>query len=320
MWRLCVLVGLLAAVVSDPAASDTRWPARPIRVVVPYTAGGFSDNIIRYLAPRLQEQLGQPLVIENRPGANSIIGVENVAKSAGDGYTFGLVIAAYAANRSLYAKLPYSPSDLRAVSLIAKAPLIAAIRNNAPFGEVQELIGYARTHPSKLTYGSTGQGSAAHLTTELLQELAGIKLVHVTYRGAPQAIADLAGGEIDLLLDIGSNIVNASKSGRMRLIGVATEQRLQALPDVPTFIEQGVTGMTGGSWVGVIAPAVTPQLIVDRLAAELRIVVGTPEVSRHLRELIAEPVGSTPPEFERFVELETEKWGQVIRRANITPQ
>jgi tripartite-type tricarboxylate transporter receptor subunit TctC len=260
------------------------------------------------------------VTIENKPGSNSIVGVDAVAKAAPDGYTFGVVIAAFAANTTLYPKLPYDPKkDLAAVSLIGQSPLVAAVNNNAPFKTVPELIAFATARPGKISYGSSGGGSAAHLTTEYLKAVTKTYMVHIPYRGAAPALTDLMGGQIDLFLDAASGLIAPGKGGKVRLIGVASDKRLPALPDVPTFIEQGVAGFTGSTWAGILAPAATPREIVKRVADEVAAIVRLDDVRQRLEAMGTVPVGSTPEAFAAFIDAETAKWGRVIREAKVTP-
>ena len=308
-----------AAVAAAPVAWAQAWPAKPLRIVVPYPPGGFTDVTARLIAQKLQERLGQTVVVDNKAGANGIIGTDAVAKSRADGYTLGVVIAAYAANTTLYPKLPYDPrKDLAAVSLIGLSPLVAAVNNDAPFKTATELVAYAKAHPGKVSFGSSGNGSAAHLTTEYLKALTGSYMVHIPYRGAAAALTDLMGGQIQLFLDAASGLINPGKSGKVRLIGVASDKRLPALPEVPTFIEQGVAGFTGSTWAGLLAPAGTPREVVRRVSDEVARIVRLDDVKARLEQMGTVPVGGTPEEFEQFIASETAKWGKVIRDAKVT--
>ncbi|MDR0202790.1 MAG: tripartite tricarboxylate transporter substrate binding protein [Delftia acidovorans] len=302
------------------AWAQSPWPSKPIRIVVPYTAGGFTDQMARLLQVGLQKALGQPVIVENKPGANSIIGVDQIAKAAPDGHTFGVVIAAYAANTTLYPKLPYNPKkDLVGVSLMGVSPLVAAVAMNAPFKTTAELIAYAKAHPGKVGFGSSGSGSSAHLTTELMKLLTRTDMVHVPYKGAAPALADLMGGQIPLFLDPPPNLIQPAKAGRIRLIGVASDKRLAALPDVPTFVEQGYDGLLGSTWAAMIAPAGVPREIVQRMSAEVSRIIRSAEVSQRLEQVMGTfAEGSTPEECDRFIAAETEKWGRVIREAKVT--
>lgn len=317
--RRVFAVALAAALVAPAALSQTAWPSKPIRIVVPYPPGGFTDVTARLVAQKLQERLGQPVVVDNRPGANGIIGVDAVAKAAPDGYTFGVVIAAYAANTTLYPKLPYDAhKDLAAVSLIGVSPLIAAVSNDAPFKTARELVDHARRNPGKVSFASSGNGSAAHLTTELLKAQTGTYMVHIPYRGAAAALTDLMGGQVSLFFDAASGLINPGKAGKVRLIGVASDKRLPAAPDVPTFAEQGIPNFTGSTWAGMLAPAGTPKDIVKRVADEVARIVRQDDVRARLEGMGTIPVGNSPEEFERFITAETTKWGDVIRRAKVT--
>ena len=308
-----------AASLALPAFAQTGWPNRPIRIVVPYTPGGFTDQMARLVPLGLQQRLGQPVLIDNRPGANSLIGVDAVAKAAPDGSTFGVVIAAYAANTSLYAgKLPYDPrKDLMGVSLMGVSPLLAAVNNDAPFKTGRQLIDYARANPGKISFGSSGTGSAAHLTTELWKALTKTYMVHVPYRGAVPALTDLMGGQIQLFFDAPTGLISQARAGKIRLIGVAGEQRLPAAPDVPTFIEQGFAGFTGSTWAGMLAPAGTPPGVVQRMADEVARIIKSDETRAKLDAMGTFPAGSTPQEFDAFIAAETTKWGQVIKTAGV---
>ncbi len=310
-----------AATLLVPRADAQAWPAKPIKVIVPYTPGGFTDITARLVTQKLQERLGQPVVIDNKPGANSIVGVDALAKSPPDGYTFAVVIAAYAANITLYPKLPYDPKkDLAAVSLIGVSPLVAAVNNDTPFKSAADLIDYARKNPGKVSYGSSGNGSAVNLTTELLKSMTQTSMVHIPYKGAAPALTDLMGGHIQLFMDAAVGLINPGKTGKVRLIGVASETRLAALPDVPTFIEQGIKGFTGSTWAGILAPAGTPPAVIKRVADEVAAIVKLPDVKQRFDEMGTIPVGSTPAEFESFIGTETAKWGKVIRDAKITAE
>ena len=310
-----------AAVLAVPGVQAQAWPAKPIRVIVPYPPGGFTDVTARLVTQKLQERLGQTIVVDNKPGANGIIGVDAVAKSPPDGYTLAVVIAAYAANTTLYPKLPYDPrKDLQAVSLIGVSPLVAAANNNAPFKTAAELIDYARKNPGKVSFGSSGSGSAVHLTTEYLKALTQTDMVHIPYKGAAAALTDLMGGQIQLLMDAAQGLINPGKTGKVRLIGVASDKRLPVLPDVPTFIERGIKGFTGSTWAGLLAPAGTPPAIVKRVADEMAAIAKLDDIKTKFEAMGTIPAGSTPAEFETFIASETAKWGKVIRDAKITAE
>ncbi len=322
--RVALALGASAASVALPSWSQSAWPNKPVRIVVPYTPGGFTDQMARIVQPGLQRALNQTVTIDNKPGANSIIGVDAVAKAVPDGSTFGVVIAAYAANTTLYntatSKLPYDPrKDLLGVSLMGISPLVAAININAPFKTARELIDYARANPGKVSFGSSGNGSAAHLTSELWKALTKTYMVHIPYRGAAPALTDLLGGQIQLFFDAATGLINMGKQGRVRLIGVASDRRLPAIPEVPTFLEQGFAGFTGSTWAGMLAPAGTPQAIVKRMSEEIAKIMRLDETKARLDTMGTFPAGSTPEEFDAFIALETTKWAKVIKDANVKP-
>jgi tripartite-type tricarboxylate transporter receptor subunit TctC len=314
------LLAVGAASMAAPVLAQSAWPNRPIRIVVPYTPGGFTDQMARIVQVGLQSRLQQTVTIDNKPGANSIIGVDAVAKAPADGSTFGVVIAAYAANTTLYPKLPYDPKkDLVGVSLMGISPLLAAINNDAPFKTAKEMIDYARRHPGKVSFGSSGNGSAAHLTSELLKAITKTYMVHIPYRGAAPALTDLLGGQIQLFFDAATGLINPGKQGRVRLIGVSSDRRLPAVPDVPTFIEQGFTGFTGSTWAGMLAPAGTPREIVKRMSDEVTRIIRSDETRARLDTMGTFAAGGTPEEFDAFIAAETAKWAKVIKDAGVKP-
>ena len=315
-FNLTVAAG--AASVCAPLLAQPGWPNKPIRLIVPYTPGGFTDQMARLVQVGLQSRLQQTVTVDNKPGANSIIGVDLLAKAPADGSTFAVVIAAYAANTTLYPKLPYDPGkDLTGVSLMGISPLLAAVNNDAPFKTSKELIDYARAHPGKVSFGSSGNGSAAHLTSELLKSITKTFMVHIPYRGAVPALTDLMGGQIQLFFDAATGLIAQGKAGKVRLIGVASDRRLPAVPEVPTFIEQGFAGFTGSTWAGMLAPAGTPKEIVKRMSEEVSRIIKSDESRARLDTMGTFGVGSTPEEFDAFIATETAKWGKVIRDAGV---
>jgi tripartite-type tricarboxylate transporter receptor subunit TctC len=253
-------------------------------------------------------------------GANSIIGVDALAKSPGDGSTFAVVIAAYAANTTLYPKLPYDPrKDLTGVALMGISPLLAAINNDAPFKTARELVEYAKRNPGRVSFGSSGNGSAAHLTTELFKAITKTYMVHIPYRGAAPALTDLLGGQIQLFFDAAQGLINPGKQGRVRLIGVSHDKRLPAAPEVPTFIEQGFAGFMGSTWAGMLAPGGTPREIVKRMSDEVTRIIRSDETRARLDGMGVFAAGGTPEEFDAFIAAETTKWAKVIRDAGVKP-
>ena len=316
--RFSLALATGATAVGAPLFAQQAWPNRPIRIIVPYTPGGFTDQMARLVQVGLQNRLQQTVTVDNKPGANSIIGVDMLAKAPADGSTFAVVIAAYAANTTLYPRLPYDPrKDLTGVSLMGISPLLAAVNNDAPFKTARQLIDYARANPGKVSFGSSGNGSAAHLTSELFKSLTQTFMVHIPYRGAIPALTDLMGGQIQLFFDAATGLINQGKAGKVRLIGVASDRRLPAIPDVPTFIEQGFTGFTGSTWAGMLAPAATPREIVKRMSDEVGRIIRSEETRVKLDAMGTFAAGGTPEEFDTFIASETIKWARVIKDAGV---
>jgi tripartite-type tricarboxylate transporter receptor subunit TctC len=265
----------------------------------------------------VSKALAQNVIIDNRPGANSIIGVEIVAKAAPDGYTLTSVIAAHAANQTLYPKLPYdSIRSFAPVSLLVTAPLIVCVTNSLPAKTAKELIELARAKPGQLTFASSGIGAAAHLTTELLMLTTGIKMVHVPYKGTQPALLDLTGGQVSLMMDTPGSMLPHSRAGKIRALAMASAKRVAVAPELPTLVESGID-VVGGTWVGVLAPAGTPREAVALLSKEMQAAVRKPELREKFITLGIDPAGTTPEEFTQFLRDEVAKWGKVIRAANV---
>ena len=316
-WNRCL--GLLLALAAACATAADPYPTRQIRWVVPYTPGGITDTVTRLLTGKLQEAFGQTIVVENKPGANSIVGADIVAKSTPDGYTVITVIAAHAANASLYAgKLPFDTvKSFTPVSLAAVAPLILTVNNDFPARDVKGLLDYARAHPGKISFGSSGVGAAAHLTTELLKQSAGIDMVHVPYKGTAPALTALMAGDIQVLVDVPSSMMPHVRGGKVRALGMFSAKRITGAPEVPTLAEAGGPALEGSTWVLILVPAGTPREAVSRLSTELARILASAEVRDRFEKLGIEPVGSTPEQAARFLDEEIAKWARVIRTAGI---
>jgi tripartite-type tricarboxylate transporter receptor subunit TctC len=311
---VCSMALMLAA---GPASAQSKYPSRPIRVIVPYTPGGITDVTTRMVMQELGKSLAQNIIVDNRPGANSILGVEIVSKATPDGYTLASVIAAHAANQTLYAKLPYhSINSFAPVSLLATAPLIMCVTNSLPAKSIKELVELAKAKPGQLTFASSGIGAAAHLTTELLMQTTGIKMVHVPYKGTAPALQDLIGGQVTVMMDVPSSMLPHVRAGKIRSLGMASEKRVAVAPDLPTLVESGVP-VVGGTWVGVLAPAGTARDIVNRLSRDIAGIVRRADIKDRFLQLGIDPVGNTPEEFTQFLKDEVAKWAKVIREANV---
>ena len=311
----------LTAVVCVTAAAEslaqTKYPARPIRVVVPYTPGGITDVLTRMVMTEVGKDFNQTIIIDNRPGANSIVGVEIVSKANPDGYTLTSVIPAHAANQTLYPKLPYdSLKSFEPISLFGTAPLIACVTNGIPVKSVKDLVDLAKAKPGQLSFASSGVGAAAHLTTELLMLTTGIKMVHVPYKGTAPALLDLSGGQVQFMMDTPLSLLPHAKAGKIRALALAADKRAAVAPDVPTFIESGVQ-VVGGTWVGVLAPARTPRDIVNTVSRAIQNVVKRQDINDRIVQVGIDPVGNTPEQFTSFLRDEIAKWGKVIKAANV---
>jgi len=300
-----------------PAIAQS-YPARPVRVIVPYPPGGITDIVSRMVAQEMARGLNQSFVIDNRPGANSILGVELVAKANPDGYTLGTVIAAHAANQTLYPKLPYdSIKSFEPVSLLGTAPLILCASNGLAANNIRELVELAKSKPGQLTFASSGIGAAAHLTTELLMTVTGTRMTHVPYKGTAPAMQDLMGGQISIMMDTPSSLLPQVRAGKIKALGMASEKRIGVAPEVPTLTEGGIA-VVGGTWVGLLAPAGTPRAVVDQLALAAGAAVRKTEINERFVQLGIDPVGNSAAGFREFLGAEVAKWAKVIRDATVT--
>ena len=300
-------------------ASASAWPNKPIRWVIPYTPGGLTDSTTRMVIQKVQELTGWPIVMENKPGANSLLGSEFVARAQPDGYTFLTVIAAHAANATLYAgRMPYDPvKSFAPVSVVGITPLILTASNNFPVKDVKELIGYAKANPDKVSFGSSGIGAAAHLTTEFLKLNTGTQMVHVPYKGTAPALQDLMGNAIQILVDTPVSLMPHVRSGKIKALGMFSSKRIPSAPEVPTLAEAGGPALEASTWVLFLAPAGVPKEIVARLSAETARALNSPDLRARFEALGLEPVGSTPDQAVKFLDDEIVKWGKVITSAGV---
>jgi tripartite-type tricarboxylate transporter receptor subunit TctC len=312
-----LLLPLALAAGAQPPGGN--YPAKPIRWVVPYTPGGITDSVTRLVTGKLQEALGQPIIVENKPGANSIVGADLIAKSPADGYNVLTVIAAHAANATLYAgKLPFDPvKDFTPVSLAAIAPLILTVNNDFPARDVKGLVDYAKANPGKVSFGSSGVGAAAHLTTELLKQATGVDMVHVPYKGTAPALTALLAGDIQVLVDVPSSLMPHVRGNKVRALGMFSGKRVVGAPEVPTIAEAGGPALEASTWVLFLMPAGVPRDAVNRVSAEVAKILATPEMRERLEKLGIDAVGSTPDQAARFLDGEIAKWSKVITNAGI---
>jgi len=295
------------------------WPNKPLRWVVPYTAAGITDTTTRLVAERLSTVLGQQIVIDNKPGANSMIGADIVAKSAPDGYTLLTVIAGHSANATLYAgRMTFDPvKSFEPVSLMGIAPVILVANNDFSAKDVKDLIAYAKANPGKVSYGSSGVGAAAHLTSELIKQVTGIQMEHVPYRGTAPALQDLMGGNIQVLIDVPSSMMPHVNSGKIKALAMLSKARLPSAPNVPTIVEAGGPDIEASTWMMALAPAGTPKAIVDRLSQEIAKLVTGPELKPRFEALGIIPGGYTPEKTGQFLQDEIARWKKVIEIAGV---
>jgi tripartite-type tricarboxylate transporter receptor subunit TctC len=302
---------------ANAAGAPADYPSRPIRVIVPFAAGGGSDLTARYVGQRLSDKFGHPVVIDNRPAASGILGTELVANAIPDGYTLLLVFSTHAQSAQLFTKLPYDPiKDFAPVTEVISTPLVMLIHPSLPAKTVPEFIAHVKANPGKLNYGTSGPGSSPHLAAELFASMAGIKMTHIPYKGvAPYITAEL-GNEVQLSYANMFSTMPHWKSGRLRLIAVSGPTRSQAIPDVPTIAET-LPGYEALIWYGYLAPAKTPRPIVDKLYREIAAIVNTPEVRQYFIAQGNDPVANTPAEFARVIKADADKWGAIGKRIGV---
>ena len=313
---------VLAAALSLPwlAAAQTAWPSKPVRIVVPFAAGGTTDILARALAPELSRVFGQQFIVDNKPGAGGNVGADQVAKSPADGYTLLMgTVGTHGINQSLYPKMPFDPiKDFAPITLVAGVPNVLVMNPakaaEAKINNVADLIRYARANPGKLNMASSGNGTSIHLSGELFKSMTGTFLVHFPYRGSGPALLDLIGGTMDLMFDNLPSAMPQIKAGKLKALAVTTAQRSAALPDVPTIAEAGpVKGFEASSWFGLLAPVGTPADIVSRIQQESAKALGSPALKERLLSQGATPSGMPPAEFAAYIAAETKKWAQVVK-------
>jgi tripartite-type tricarboxylate transporter receptor subunit TctC len=316
IWRATALVGSLLLCA---AALAQDYPTKPIRFIVPFPPGGGNDTVARAIAQQMTPALGQPVVIDNRPGAGGSVGAEIVAKAPADGYTLFLAgVGSHAANPNLHARLPYDPiRDFAPITLVASAPSVLVINPAIPARTLAEFTAYARANPGKLNYASNGNGSAAQLAATMYESMAGVRMVHVPYKGIAQALTDLLSGEVQLMFGTIVALVPHVQAGKLRALAVTNRKRSALLPDVPTLAESGLPDYQSGSWYGVLVPAGTPRPIIDRLHGIIVKALQQPEVGQRLAAEGAEVIGSTPEEFGAHIKTELARVAEVVRAAGI---
>ena len=312
-WLIVVLSAVAVHALAQP------YPAKPVRVIVPYPPGGGNDILGRLFAARLGERMGQPFVVENRPGAGTMIGTEAAAKSPPDGYTLLLSsIATHALSPNLYSRVPYDPvKDFAPITLLGIAPTVLVVNKDLPAKDVAELIALAKAKPAELAYASGGNGTPPHINGELFKSVAGVNLLHVPFKGGGAALADLTAGRVHVMLDTAASAMSHVRAGRLRALAISASKRSAEYPDLPTFAEAGLPGYDTNAWYSMHAPAGTPAEIVRRLNAELIAILKEPEIVNRFRQLSTDPVGNSPDEFAGFVKRELDKYARVIKAAGI---
>ena len=312
----CIL-GLCCMAAAAAVVHAQSYPNRPIRLVVPYPPGGGTDVIARTLAQKMNEVMGQPVIVDNRAGANGIIGSDAVAKAAPDGYTVLITLATHVINPALYAKLPYGPDDHAPVTVLAEYPFVITVHPSLPVKNTRELVAFAKSRPGQLTFASSGNGSGPHLGMELFKSMAGIDMVHVPYKGAGQAMTDLLSGQVLVFLNNFLAGAQMIKAGRLRALAVTSRNRSNAAPDVPTVAESGVPGYEVSGWYAMMVPAATPAPVLRTLHEGTVRSLKSKEVSARLSAEAAEIIANTPQEFAAFLKSESDKWTAVIRKAKV---
>ena len=308
--------GLVLALVAGAVVAQ-QWPSKPIKWVVPFAPGGTTDILARTIGEKLSVTLGQPIIVDNKPGAGGGVGADQVAKSPADGYTImGGTISTHAINASLYSNLPYDPvRDFAPITLIVRVPNMLVVNPELPAKDVRELIVLLKANPGKYSFASSGNGTSQHLSGELFKTMTGVEMQHIPYRGSPPALADVVGGQVAMTFD---NITTAwplVKGGKLRALAVTTAKRSPIAPDVPTLAESGLPGYEIASWQGVFAPAGVSTEIVKRLNAEIVRIINAPDVRQKLVDMGAEPAPNTPEEFAAMVKAEVAKWADVVRKS-----
>ena len=316
-WLTCALLAAFAGA----AIAQSGYPSKPVRVVVPSSAGGGTDIVARIIAPDLSKRLGQQIIIDNRPGAGTMIGIEIAAKSPPDGYTLLMGLSTLAINSALYKKVPYDPvRDFAPITVAVSSASIIVVHPSLPAKTVKELITLSRARPGQINYASAGNGTYPHMTMELFLSMAKLKMVHIPYKGTGPAMIDMLAGHTAVMAATILTGMPQIRAGRLRPLGITSQARSAVTPDIPTIAESGLPGFESVQWYGLLAPAKTPKEIVTRLHAEVTRILHQPETRERFAGDGADPVGNTPEEFGRFIQSELVKWAKVARDAGIKPE
>ena len=318
---LLTLGSFAAAAATRSAQAQAGYPSKPLRMILGFPAGGPTDNIARLLAIKLGEALGQPVVIENRPGANAVLAADAVARAPADGYTLLYNTSSFALSAALSPKLPYNPArDFTGIALTAAAPTVLIVNNDFKAHNVKEFVEEVKANPGKFSYGSAGTGSITHVIPAQLLQTAGLNAVHIPYKGSAPALVDLFGGQIQFAVDAMSSALPYIRDGRVRALAVTSKERIAALPNVPTVSESWISGYEASAWQGLMVSAAVPAPIVARLNAEILKVLAMPEVRAQMTRQGTDPLGSTPEAYNAFVRAEIDRWSRVARAGGITAE
>lgn len=312
---------LIAAASAPLAAMANVFPSRPVRFIVPNPPGGASDIIARLFSDKLAQSWGQPVLVENRPGAATVIGTDAVAKAPADGHTLLVMTLTHPLNAAFQKKMPYdSAKDFSAVTLVAKSPIVLVVSSSLPIKTMAELVQFAKANPGKLSYASAGPGTVQHMAAEMFRSLAGVNVLHVPYKGSSAAHPDLLAGQVSMMFDTIPAIQPHIRSGRVRALAVGGSTRSSLMPELPTVAEAGLAGFDAGSWVGLLVRSGTAAEEVAKLNKDIVALTRRPEVRTRFAELGLDPVGSTATEFDAFIASETRRWGTLIKTANISSE
>jgi tripartite-type tricarboxylate transporter receptor subunit TctC len=315
---LAGLASIIACAHANAQGKGAGYPDKPVRFLVGQSPGGATDVVARAVTQKMTENIGQSMVVDNRTGASGAIAATMVAKSTPDGYNILIVSSSFSINPSLYKNLPFDPmKDFAPITLIAEAPFLLVVHPSMPVKTVADLIALAKAKPDTLAFGSGGVGSSGQMAGELFMYLAGVKLIHVPYKGAGPALIDVIGGQVSLTFGSVISSLGHVRAGKLKTLGVTSAKRARALPDIPTIAESGVKGYSTTTWYGALAPANTPAGVVQKLNAEIKKALTAPEVGDHMAKDGAEPVGTTPLQFREFLGAEISKWRDLVRHANV---
>ena len=316
MKKITVLVSVLAASLALPVLAQ-QYPSKPVRIIVPFAPGGGSDFIARFMAQRLTEGLGTQVIVENKPGAGGVLGIEQGVKSPADGYTLTLIASSYTVNPSIY-KLNFDPvADITPIIQISQGPLLVVVTPSVPVKSIKELIALAKAKPGEVTFASSGQGSVIHLATELFDTMASVKMNHIPYKGTGPALTDTLAGQTNVFFSSTANAMPHVKAGKLRAIAVTTAKRIPALPEVPTVAESGVPGYDVVLWHGLIGPKGLPKAVVDRISSEVNKTLKQKEATAQLETDGVEPAGGTPEQFAAQIKKEIGVWRKVAADAGV---